>query len=223
MLSFLNFNAQEAIPSNPLIIGGSFNFLSQSNTFPITGISSGIGGIGLIFSNNINDTQNSNFGFSPYVGKQLFKSWLIGISLDFRYGNYSAEDIRILNQLDPVDFERIFHQYGLGLLARHLINPQNKFQIFIQTHIDYNLLDETEKINNVSSQEEEASFFEFGIVPGVIYNISNKINLTTRFGGLSYVNGSWEIKDSDTSKNFNSFSLNLGTTNIYFGFEIKFN
>jgi hypothetical protein len=56
---------------------------------------------------------------------------------------------------------------------------------------------------------------------GLLYNINNRIRATLRTGGLNYVNGKWEIKVTDTKKNFSSFGTNISLSTIHFGFEIR--
>jgi len=213
-------NAQETEIGNKLILGGSFNFLTQNNTYPLSSLSinSGIGGI---YSNSTNDTKNTTFAITPYFGKEINPKLFVGLQLDYRIGRYKAEDTFVFGQPNSIDFERNSNQIGIGLFTRHILNPNSTFSFFIQPYLEYNLLNEEEIQDSNVTQEEKANYFEVGAGLGILYNINSKIRATLRTGGLNYVNGKWEIKDTDTEKDFSSFGTNLNLSTIFFGFEIR--
>ncbi|MBK8347036.1 MAG: hypothetical protein IPL08_05210 [Saprospiraceae bacterium] len=209
-------NAQETEIGNKVILGGSINFLTQNNTYPISSLSinSGIGGI---YSNSTDDTRNTTFAITPYFGKEINPKLFVGLQLDYRIGRYKAE----FGQINSINFERNSNQIGIGLFTRHILYPNNKFSFFIQPYLEYNLLNEEEIQNSNVTQEEKANYFEVGAGLGILYNINSKIRATLRTGGLNYVNGKWEIKDTDKEKYFSSFGTNLNLSTIFFGFEIR--
>lgn len=213
-------NAQETDIGSKFILGGSMNFLIQNNTYPLSSlsISSGIGGI---YSNSVNDTKNTTFAITPYFGKEINKKIFVGLQLDYRIGKYKAEDTFVFGQPDSIDFERNSNQIGIGFFTRHILNPNNQFSFFIQPYLEYNILNEEELQDSNITQEEKANYFELGAGLGMLYNINNTIRATLRTGGLNYVNGKWEIKDTDTEKDFSSFGTNLNLSTIFFGFEIR--
>nr|MBS0037005.1 hypothetical protein [Saprospiraceae bacterium] len=90
-----------------------------------------------------------------------------------------------------------------------------------QPYVEYNLLNQDEIQDSNVTHEEKANYFELGAGLGILYNINSKMRATLRTGGLSYVNGKWEIKDTDTEKDFSSFGTNLNLSTIFFGFEIR--
>lgn len=213
-------NAQDETISNSFILGGSVNYFTQNNTFPfsIISINSGIGGL---FSNSTNDTKNTTFSISPYFGREINPYLILGIQLDYRIGKFKAEDTFVFGQTAPVDFERNSNQIGIGVFTRHTLNPDKQFNLFIQPFIEYNLLNEEERQDLHVTQEEKASYIELGIDAGVLYTITDSMRATLRVGGLNYLNGKWEIIDTDTENNFSSFRANINLSTIFFGFEIK--
>ena len=217
---FQVLNAQETEIGNKFILGGSMNFLIQNNTFPLSSITinSGIGGI---FSNSTDDTRNTSFGITPYFGKEISQKLFVGLQLDYRIGRYKAEDILLFGQANSIDFERNSNLIGIGAFTRHIFNPNKQFSFFIQPYFEFNFLNEKELQDLNVTQEEKANYFELGAGLGVLYNINDKIRATLRTGGLNYINGKWEIKDTDIEKDFSSFGTNFNLSTIFFGFEIR--
>ena len=213
-------NAQETEIGNKIILGGSINFLTQNNTYPLPSLSinSGIGGI---YSNSTNDTKNTALAITPYLGKEINPKLFVGLQLDYRIGRYKAEDTFVFGQTNLIDLERNSNQIGIGLFTRHILNPKNQFSFFIQPYFEYNLLNQDQIQDSNVTQEEIANYFEISAGLGILYNINSKMRATLRTGGLNYVNGKWEIKGTDTEKDFSSFGTNFNLSTIFFGFEIR--
>jgi len=216
---FQIINAQEETSLNKFVLGGSVNFLTQNNSFPFSTLLV-IPASGVIFSNSTNDTKNTTFSISPYFGKELNSRMLFGLQFDYRIEKYSADDISVLGQPNPVDFERNSSQFGIGVFTRHLINPDQQFNFYLQPSIKYNLLKQEESQDSNITQEEKANYIQLSVGAGVLYNINERLSATLRAGGLNYVNGKWEIVDTDTEKNFSSFGTNINLSTIQFGFEL---
>jgi len=220
MLTIQVVTAQGEIKSNQFILGGTTNLLIQNNTYPLASlsISSGIGGI---YSNNSNETKNTSFALTPYVGKEINQNWLIGMLFDFRVGKYINKDIQVFGQSETFDLERNSNQIGFGIFFRYLLNPENKLNIFLLPHLEFNLLKENERNNSTIMQREKAQYIELSLSPGLKYRINNTFNALLRFGGINYVNGNWRILETEINKDFYSFGYNFTLSNLYFGLEIK--
>lgn len=220
VLLFQMASAQEETSLNQYILGGALNFHIQNNTYPLSTltINTGIGGI---FSNSLNDTKNTSFGISPYFGREINPHLILGLQLEYRASNYKVEDILISGQPSTVDFERNSNQIGVGVFSRHTLNPAGQFNLFVQPYFEYNILNEEESQDTNITQEERANFIELGIDAGVTYKISERMNALLRIGGLQYVNGNWEIVDTNNEKDFSSFGLNINLSTIYLGFEMR--
>jgi len=203
-------NAQDKPSTNSIIIGGALNFLNQNNAYPLSSltINSGIGGV---YSNSTNQTKNLAFSISPYIGKELNQNWLLGFQLDYRIGNYKAEDIAVFGQPNTVDFERKSNQIGLGIFSRYIINPEYQFNFYLQPFIEYNILNEKESQDANITQKERANYLEVGIVGGVLYAISDTWNATFRISG-----------DTAITNNFSSYGVNFNASSIRLGIEMKF-
>ncbi len=221
VISFIQtIHAQEDTVQNKYVLAGSMNFFIQNNTYPLSGLSinSGFGGI---YSNSLDDTKNTFFAITPSIGKEINPKWMFGIQLDYRISKYRADNILVVGQSNSVDLQRNSNQIGAGIFSRFTLNPDNKFNLYFQPYIAYNLAQEEENQNSSITQEEKAYFVELGIDVGILYNISERMRATLRIGGLNYVKGKWEIVDSDTEKEFSSLGTRVNLATIYFGFEFR--
>jgi len=217
-------NAQETGIDNKFILGGSMNFLIQNNTYPLTSLSL-ITRTGGIYSGGTNDIRYTTLAFSPYFGKEISSNLMVGLQFDYRKEKIEQDDVPVfvLGQSNPntVDIKRNSNQVGIGIFIRYIVNPSNQFSFFFQPYAQYNLLNEDLSEDSIVRRQEKANFLELGVGLGMIYNVNNKIRAVLRSGGLNYVTGKWEIKNTDTGKNFNSFGTNFSLSNIYLGFEIR--
>jgi len=217
---FQFLSAQENSSSNNLFLGGSINFLIQNNTFPLSSLSinSGVGGI---YSNNTDDTRNITFSISPYLGKEFSPRLSAGIQLDYRVSSYTAENTLIFGTNDPVNLERNSNRFGIALFSRHILNPGKTFELFLQPFAKYSIANEQEMRDDALIQEEKTNFLELGVGAGILYNISDRLRANLRSGALNYVNGNWEVTDTDISKNFTSFGSSFNLSTVFIGMEIK--
>lgn len=212
--------AQEEVTTNRFILGGSINFITQTNTFPFSTLPI-TSGFGLVFSDNTNNTKNTIFSVSPYVGKGINPNWVVGIGLSYRYNSFIAEDAFSFNQPAPSDLNRKTNDFGFGLFGRYTLNPEQRFNFFLQPYTQYNFLVENTKNDNELIQIEKVSYFELGTSLGVLYAINSRFRATLRAGGLNYISGSWKIRDTDIRRTFNSFGFNLNLSTIFIGIEMK--
>jgi len=205
------------------IIGGTVNILVQNNSYPLSalGISSGIGGIGGIYSNSQDDIKNILYSFNPYLGYDLSPTWTMGVQLNARFGKYEIKDVDSPGQPAVLDFTRNSSQYGMGLFARKLFLEDSKFNLFIQPGIAYNIMTEEEEYDSLSSSKEKSKFLSASIGFGALYNINNRFRLTARLGGLSYAIGRWEVEGTSIEKDFNTFQTNFNLASVFFGLEIR--
>ncbi len=220
IIIFSGIKAQEEITFDRFILGGSMNFVTQTNAFPLSTLPIN-SGIGILFSDNSDNTKNTIFSISPYLGKEINSNWLIGIELKYRYDSFFQEDVFSFNQPDPTDLTIKSNDFGFGLFGRYTLNPAQRFHLFLQPFAQYNFLVENTKNDNELIQVEKASYIEAGVGLGILYAISTRFRFTLRTGGLNYINGNWKIKDTDIRRDFSSFGFNLNLSTIFIGVEMK--
>ncbi len=211
--------SQETLIENKYILGGSINFQVQNNTYPLSilSLNSGIGGI---YTNGVSDSKNTSYSISPYIGKEISPGLIIGVHLDYQIGKYKS-DVTEFGQPNFINYKRNSSEIGFGLFTRHILNPGQQFNLFIQPYIDYHLLNEEVLQDSELTQEQKASYFKLGAGAGLLYNINKKIRANLRIGGINYINGKWEILNTTTKKDFSSFGTNINLSSLYFGFELR--
>lgn len=214
--------AQEDTNNNAYIIGGTMSFIHQNNTYPTSsiGINSSIGGI---YSNSTDETKNTLFRFQSYAGKTISQKWILGLQADYRWGRYRADGLTVFNSsvVLVADILQNSNQIGGGIFARYTFNPQQRFNIYLQPNVLYHFLYEKDKLDGEIVQEEKVNYLEISTNAGILYALNSRLNATLRFGGLSYINGKWQIIDTDRFNNFSSFSANFRLSSISFGLELK--
>lgn len=221
LILFQEIKAQESLVNKSYVLGGSMNLTVQNNALPLSSITILVSNGG-IYSNSTSDLKSTNFSFSPYVGKQLNEHFLVGLQLDYRLSNYKTLASFVLGQPTDIRYERESNNIGFGFYSRYVVNPNNKFNFYLQPFVDYNLNNQKEFRDDVKFQEENARFVELGISAGILYNINEKLRATVGTGGLYFVYGNWEILETNVDKNFSSFGTNINFSNLYFGMEYLF-
>jgi len=212
-------NAQEVETRNKLILGGSMNFVIQSNLdLPLVLLT------GTVFPHyRSDDTKSTVFTISPYFGKEINPRLIVGLQASYSIRNYIIYDAHLPDPLNsPVDIENNSSQIGIGVFSRHILNPNNRFNFFIQPYFEYNLLNSKRFAGRFTPYEEKESYFQIGSGMGILYNINDRFRATLTTGGLSYLNGKSERKGTpNKEKAFSSFRTNINLSTIYFGLELR--
>ena len=214
--------AQEDSDNKGFVIGGSLNFIAQNNTYPssLLGVSGTGGGI-VVIGDSEDESRSTSFSFSPYAGKELNAHWMAGVSLRWRTWKYEFEEVLIFPMPTTRPVERNTNSIGFGLLARYTINPDRALNFFLQPQVSYVILNEKIERDGEIDEEEKANYFSLGANLGALYNINERWRVFAQLGGLSYINGSWEIEDSERGQDFNRFLTNFNLANIFFGLELR--
>lgn len=223
LLLGLNLHAQENENPSSFIVGGSMNFFTQKNAFPLAtlGINSGLG---TTFSNGSSDSRNTVFAILPYVGTSLTEHWILGLSLDYRIGRFKSNQgsLFVNGQIVSGEVERKSGQFGIGVFGRYTFNPADRLSFYVQPNVAFNLLTENDFFRGDQIQEQDINYLEIGVGGGALYRINERLNVLLRVGGLNYINGKWEIKDNNFEQKFSSFNTNFSFQSISFGIELNF-
>ncbi|TVQ41873.1 MAG: hypothetical protein EA362_14145 [Saprospirales bacterium] len=204
--------AQETEISDKFILGGSVNFSISNNANPA--------GVGFILTPT-NESKSTFFGFAPYIGKEISPKLIVGLGIDFGMGRTTTKNASFFPSPGSGEVKRNSNQIGFGVFSRHVANPDNQLSFYLQPYIQYFISNQKEFQNSNLTREAITNFLELGSGLGLMYNINDQLRATLRSGGLSYINGSWEVKDTDLGNDFSSFGLNLNLSNIFFGLEIR--
>lgn len=208
-------------PQSNYFAGGALNFISQKNTFPLTGLSA-ISGIGGIYSNSTEDSKNVTFSFTSYLGKQILSSIEAGILIEYQINQFNTYQSYLFGIPTPVDIKRTAQHRGIGLFSRFLLSPNKIFSLFLQPQISMYQLFEEQFQNENSVSKEKANYLFSALGIGMLYRLSDKMRLTMKLGGIQFSSGKWEIANTDTYKKFSALSTNLNLSSALLGIEILF-
>lgn len=215
--------AQEATQNHNYIAGGTMNFLYQKNAYPLSNI--GIStGIGTIYSNTLNDFNNTVFGIQPYVGKVVSPKWTLGLKIDYTIQRYKAFDAVIIvggSMSGVFDVSQNSNQIGGGLFARYTFNPQQRLNIYLQPAASYNFYNLKYGIDNELRTTEQTNYLLVNADVGLLYGITERLNVNLRLGALNFLTGRRKIEDMDVVNSFSSFNANFRLSNLSFGMEFK--
>lgn len=171
-----------------------------------------------LFGDRANSNIQSRFNFSPYVGKELSKHWMIGA--EFLFSN--SKQIRSNIETTPGTFvasEANSRHLGAGLFARYTINPSDKLNFFVQPYANYARRTGTLIYDDVISHSTPFNTFETGVKAGLLYNINERFRLKMDIGGAHFRTN----KTASPNLNYQGeFRSNFGLSNIGIGIEMKF-
>ncbi len=103
------------------------------------------------------------------------------------------------------------NQFFFGVYARFHKSVSDKFYLFVQPDISFG----SGTTNPLGTQEFDVSSFNFNIMPGMMYFLSDKIALDMTFGGLFYSN-----EDTDGVGDITRYGLNMNLNTVALGASI---
>jgi len=224
------------------LIGGSFSFNSSENIRNIVIVQ------GSLLDNL---TKNNSFNFSPYYLRSLNSSVKVGFILNYSRSKFDRESpvfsAPIIPFPEPVPgVERVntsisVNEYiGTWLFARINIKNFNRLNAFLEPMLGFiNSNTETESINWINSGNEQqisrneslTNTFNIRVNVGLTYALSDRWNVITRLGNVSYETGNIEenFVSSTSTTSFSDFSevdisdFNINFRPINFSLGVEFN
>lgn len=155
--------------------------------------------------------------FSPYVGKVIGNTLIIGLSGEFQ----KRIDDTIFEYEEENSFKSNYKSFGLGLFLRYTLRPDKDFSFFVQPYglisqfkdeLDSNLLN--------GDHLNEGFKYSIGTDIGFKYDFNNNFRATFNLGGIGYSRSIIEnINLLDETKN--DFSISLGSVFPRIGIELK--
>lgn len=220
LLILSSFNAFSQEENNNIILGGALNFyhLKDSNPGPTSFISTPQGGSTL---QTVSQTISNSFTISPYLGKEIKKSLIVGLQFDYGIRNFTQNSLSFSGQSVSSSFGRNTNQVGVGVFTRHTIRPEKQFALFLQPRLRFNLEQEELLQNQIINREERSVSGEIGAGFGLIFNVNQKFRIIMRSAGIRYLRGQRRIIDTDFNEGFNLFDASFNLSTVFFGFEIK--
>ena len=203
----------EETTNNKFFVGGSFNYdKSENRNSPLI-----LNDILIVGGTTDGSSENSTYSLSPTVGYQLNEHWLLGLTLTFTSSNFERGSL-------PDNFQtQESSSNSLGVFARYIFNPGNKFQVFANPYLRRST-QETNFAFSSSSIDQftfEQSSISLGVSLGAQYQFADWIRATTNIGGFYHTTGN--SKESNNQEiDFKSTGLNIRASSIFFGVEFLF-
>lgn len=137
------------------------------------------------------NVTTSNFTFAPEFGYKLNETWDLGIELDFSSSKTTRSDSKDVLAVAP------YVRYTFA-------NLQN-VDFFLQGQVKY-----------LDYGKDCGSGFGFSIMPGLAFNVNEKVSLVGKVGVLQY------LKDSKEAGDASIFAVGVDNTNLSVGVVYNF-
>jgi hypothetical protein len=195
---------QENPSFNQFFLGGSFGFSTQKNTPSLFG--------------NSNENSQTSLSVNPYFGKILTEQWMAGIQLFYGFSRIESENT-LLVPPRIVQSETNENEFGLGIFARYIVNPNQSLKLMLQPDLSFNLRN-SERLNNSRVvSETEIWNFRIRIQPGLLYQFNKKWRGLVFLGNMTYSFGELRDGQNDNQMEYSSFQTNFNLAALRIGVE----
>nr|WP_315251849.1 outer membrane beta-barrel protein [uncultured Flavobacterium sp.] len=159
-------------------------------------------------SNQVSESKDRNFNFSPKIGYQFKDNWTVGVEAGFSSSKY--EYTYLENALN--NQERITKNFSAGAFVRYSKSLSQTFLLYGDLGAGYRNSKETYTYLSYPQNNSKNTFdgIYASFAPGLFLNIKNNFGLNFGIGGLTYSNTK---SDQNNGKN----------SNFYFNFGQSFN
>ncbi|OEK00157.1 hypothetical protein BFP97_00880 [Roseivirga sp. 4D4] len=140
--------------------------------------------------------ETTNFRLVPRAALFLSDNTSLGVSLG--YEDQSSGGIET-------------NQFFFGVYARFHKSVSDKFYLFLQPDVSFG----SGTTNPLGNQEFDLNSFNFGLMPGMMYFLSEKIALDMTFAGIFYNN-----TDTATGGEITRYGLNMNLNAVSVGASI---
>lgn len=197
---YINASAQT---QGSISIGGSFNLWFQNPKTVYTNPSETVDGV-----------KTTHFTLLPSIEYYANEQVSIGLGIGYDL----TRDKTVNTNSTSIQRTGIFY---FEPFARKFFKVGDRVDFFGELGLSLGFGNETDEVssgNTTVSNKYAHSLVSFGISPGILYHISDKVALETSFGFFGYQGSSTEISANQKDKT-NDFGLNLSTSTLNFGFR----
>ncbi|SDR74624.1 Outer membrane protein beta-barrel domain-containing protein [Polaribacter sp. KT25b] len=181
---------KQNIKKGTWVFGGDLNFSSGGNDYTDPSIS---------------DTDYTGFGITAKTGYVFTKNNLeLGLGLGFSTSKNASGD-----------YENKTNSYKIAPYVKKYLPVNDIFSFFLQGEVAFSNYNIEENYNNSTDIESNSLFI--GVRPGFVYFVTKKLALNANIGALGYNTNTYKTDNVTQSKN-NSFSFNLSSSDLLFGF-----
>lgn len=211
-VSFLN--AQNQTDKGSFLLGGDVNFSFQNNDN---------NGATNPYYNNL--VRQNNFKINPNIGYFVNKNIALGVELF--YSNNQQKYKTYNTVYDPVfyNYEQLAttNTYGFGAFVNYYVPVTEKLSFLLNSSIGF----ANSKIKNEFSNDNPdiaatGNSFGLAISPGLVYFISPKLSIKTKFADLHYTNTKTSQEGSNFTTKSDDFGIGTQLSTLLFGINYYF-
>jgi Outer membrane protein beta-barrel domain len=203
LFSGLNLNAAK------LFVGGGLSLNSNSSS-----ITSG--------TTTLNGDSKLSWNFAPEVGYYLSDNLAIGLSLGIGSSSITSPISATANKVTSSS------TWAVSPFARYSIAKTGNFSFFGEGNLTIGGGSSQVTSGSTTLQGPATSTFGIGVQPGISYDLSDKVSLIAKMGGVSYSNAGTSVTSGTgtaavtTTTSSPNLDFGLGLNNLSFGAIVKF-
>jgi opacity protein-like surface antigen len=174
------------------------------------------------YDDNSKKPTKFELNIAPTAGKFISEKTAIGVALNFGTSNENNnEDIEVVDKITA---------FGISPFIRYYAVSFNKFSVFGQGTVGVSFAHHNQKVEGDLEKGPKSSQISLGIVPGLAYELSDRISLETTLNIFNLGFAHTSVKDSDGTDAEKSTAFGFGaglddianTNNISIGAIFKF-
>lgn len=149
-------------------------------------------------------TKNRNWHFAPGIGYQFNKNWTVGLNFGIGMRTMSTDNGIITEETRT-------RELVVGPFVRYTMPINKTFFLFNQVNLGYLNGKRIEDDGIAGTPDIESSYNGFGInwFPAVGVNFTKCMAFTMDFGGLGYMNRTWDMTGPQEIS-MSNFDFNFG-------------
>jgi hypothetical protein len=183
----INTNAQ-------LFVGGNFGFYTSGGS-----IDNG--------TTSVDKPSTLGFGLSPMVGTFISDDIAIGAKLNLAFQKRKTPG----TPDDQIDRATTI---GLTPFVRYYAFKMDKFSIFGEGNIGFSRSTSSTKTGSITVDGPTTTIFNFGVFPGLAYDMSDKLSLETSINIFNFGYNIEKAENNGTKDKSSSFGFGAGLNNI---------
>lgn len=215
LLSISYLNAQNQTEKGNFLLGGGINYSFQN--YNNNGLSNQ-------YYNNL--TRQNTFKINPNIGYFIDKNVALGAEL-FYSNNQQKSNYNYNPIYDPAfsNYEQLSttNTFGIGVFVNYYVPITDKLSFLLNSSVGFaNSKLKTEYSNNNRSEAATGNSFGLAVSPGLVYFVSPKLSLQTKFADLHYTSTKTSQDGSNLTTNSDDFGIGTDLSTLLFGINYYF-
>lgn len=212
----------QAIENNKKrFMGAGLGIYYQKNNIPFEAYNTNTNNVVIYSTNGTSDTKYFNGSIFLSGGKQVEPYSAFGGFISYGWEKNSYEGFVLSPTTSLVLIEETVQNYGIGIFARYILNPENLLQIYLQPSFSYRRNNNTREGSGINNTEIRINTLELSAPIGFLYQLNESIRLQMSIGSFYLLFGNWNNL-TGSAETFFAAGTSLQSSSIRIGAEYMF-